>query len=422
MKCARILENEEERLIALLAYDVMDTDPEQAYDDLTRIASEICGTPIALVSLVDDERQWFKSKVGLDAEETSREIAFCPHAILEPTQVFVVPDALEDERFADNPLVTGEPHIRFYAGAPLVNSDGLAMGTLCVIDHQPRQLEETQLATLEALARQVVGQLELRKKNLELRRAVTSLKSANEDLQDFTAFAAHDLRSPLNRILAYSSFLKDQEDGKLSPESAADLQRISDSAKGMETLLSSMLDLCGARQGELNDSSVALTDCANLAIEGLQDRIKEKKALICLDELPCVRGDMTLLTQVFHNLIENALKFHGDEAPRIDLTCIYEGNNPSVMVGDNGIGMEKSQAERIFRPFKRAHDNERIDGSGIGLAVVRKIVERHGGEIHVDSAPGEGAQFMFTLAGMRMPRRPPCRESLMESNVSFEGI
>ncbi|MEM7515626.1 MAG: ATP-binding protein, partial [Planctomycetota bacterium] len=322
----------------------------------------------------------------------------------------------------DNPLVTGEPHVRFYAGASLVNSKGLPMGTLCVIDHQPRELTESQLVTLQALARQIVGQLELRKTNIELRRAVTSLKGNNEDLKNFTAFAAHDLRSPLNRIIAYSSFLKDQEAGKLSSASASDLDRIQDSAKGMETLLSSMLDLCGVGQGELSDSSVALTDCANLAIEALQGPIREKKAQVCVDILPCVRGDMTLLTQVFHNLIENALKFSGEEAPRIDLTCIYEGSEPSVLVGDNGIGMERSQAERIFQPFKRAHENERIDGSGIGLAVVRKIIERHGGQIHVDSAPGEGAQFLFTLAGMRMPRTPQSRESLTANDVSFEGL
>ena len=154
--------NEEQRLAALQNYDVLDTLPEQAYDDITRLASEICGTPIALVSLIDGERQWFKSKVGLEVAQTSRDVAFCAHALGAPHDLLLVPNALEDERFASNPLVTGAPDIRFYAGAPLATENGEVLGTLCVLDDQPRQLSEAQLQSLRSLARQVMAQLELR--------------------------------------------------------------------------------------------------------------------------------------------------------------------------------------------------------------------------------------------------------------------
>jgi GAF domain-containing protein len=153
--------DERERLAALLGYEILDTQPERAFDDLARLAGAVSETPIALVSLVDETRQWFKARLGLAAEETPRELAFCAHAILED-RVLVVEDAAADPRFADNALVTGEPGIRFYAGAPLRTPSGHQIGTICAIDRRPRELDENQLAALQALARLVVDELELR--------------------------------------------------------------------------------------------------------------------------------------------------------------------------------------------------------------------------------------------------------------------
>ncbi len=160
-------QNEKKRLHVLWQYDVLDTVPEEVFDDLTELAARICEAPIALISLVDENRQWFKSRVGTTMTETAREISFCAHAIKQP-DLFIVPDALEDARFASSPLVTSEPKIRFYAGAPLISPDGFALGTLCVIDKVPRELRPDQKRALTILARHVVSQLELRRRSREL--------------------------------------------------------------------------------------------------------------------------------------------------------------------------------------------------------------------------------------------------------------
>ncbi len=168
--------NEAERLKSLHSYKILDTDPEQAFDDLSLIASKICNAPVAMITLVDENRQWFKSRIGTDLRETPRSISFCAHAI-QQKGVFTVPDALNDPRFKNNPGVTGNPHIRFYAGAPIESSDGQALGTLCVIDFVPRTLTEDQNHALQALERQVAAQMELRRNLEELRVALHGIEA-----------------------------------------------------------------------------------------------------------------------------------------------------------------------------------------------------------------------------------------------------
>ncbi|GAB3314508.1 hypothetical protein GCM10027299_02700 [Larkinella ripae] len=181
MKPAPLPPDEAARLQALADYNLLDSLPEPVFEDIIRLASEICRTPISLISLVDQNRQWFKAKQGLKGDETAREESFCAHAILNPEEVFIVTDARQDERFHDNPLTTGDPHVVFYAGVPLVNPNGYPLGSLCVIDKRPRTLTENQIASLKALAKWVAGEFELRKVREELEKSRQSLQFARQE-------------------------------------------------------------------------------------------------------------------------------------------------------------------------------------------------------------------------------------------------
>ena len=190
---APTLQSEKKRLNVLWQYEVLDTVPEELFDDLTELAARICEAPIALISLVDENRQWFKSKVGITVNETSRDVSFCAHAI-QQSDLFIVPDASKDPRFAQNPLVTSSPRIRFYAGAPLITADGYALGTLCVIDKVPRELRPDQKQALTILARHVVSQLELRRRSRDL----SSIREENEKLRAELAEARRKLNGREN--------------------------------------------------------------------------------------------------------------------------------------------------------------------------------------------------------------------------------
>lgn len=223
--------NESDRLFQLKALEILDTEPESIYDEVTRLASHIGGTPISLVSLVDEDRQWFKSKVGLGASQTPRDVAFCSHAILGKG-LFEIPDSRKDSRFSDNPLVTGEPRVIFYAGVPLEIEAGVSVGTLCVIDHQPRQLTKEQVQALECLGNQVIAYLKLRRSHRELQQVMKARSI-------FFAAMSHEIRTPMNGILGLTKVVLDS----VTEETAREKLRLVQSCGNtLLTLINDILD------------------------------------------------------------------------------------------------------------------------------------------------------------------------------------
>ena len=263
--------NEKERLRALQSYEILDTEPEAAFDDLTELASQLCGAPVALVSLLDAHRQWFKSHHGLDASETPRDLAFCAHAILKPGPL-VVPDALADERFRDNPLVTGEPRVRAYAGVPLVDPDGHALGTLCVIDHAPRTFTPEALEVLQRLGRQVVAQL-------QLRRALRHARESAETQSRFLANMSHEIRTPLNGVIGLTGLLLDTH---LATQQRELVATVRDCGEHLLALVDDILDYSKLEAGKLVLESTAfdLKALAERALAMVESASSPRKRLI----------------------------------------------------------------------------------------------------------------------------------------------
>ena len=390
--------NEVERLLALDSYSVLDTLPEESYNDLTKIASIICNTPIALVTFIDEKRQFLKSRHGIEATETPREVAFCGHAINMPSELMMVEDARLDDRFSDNPLVTGDLQVVFYAGMPLVTNDGFALGTLCVIDHQPKELTPDQQSALKSLANQVVQLLELRKKNNLLLQTQQKLLSAAKEMEVFAYTASHDLKEPLRMVKSFMNLLEKKYADNLDDTAKKYIHYAVDGTERMELLIGDLLEYARAGNGNIEVKGKAINEILEEIKKLYWLVIQEKSVSIALTGLSEIELNHTSTRQVLQNLIGNAIKYQSPGVqPLIVVNLADQLSHWLISVSDNGIGIAIENLENVFTPFKRLNSGKDYAGTGIGLAICKKIVEKQEGKIWVESKPGVGSIFYFTL-------------------------
>lgn len=398
MIAAQEHKKELERLKNLTSYSILDTLPEEDYDNLTTIAAEICDTPISLISLVDKERQWFKSNHGLGARQTPREYAFCAHAINDSENMFIIQDARKDNRFHDNPLVTGEPHVIFYAGIPLISDEGYPLGTLCVIDHKPKELNQNQIQSLSALSKQVMNLLELRKSKYLLEQTLVSLKEKNEKLDRFALLAAHDFKSPLIEISYLTQIFSEEYASRFDERGKEMLDLMNNSSDRLRRLIEGLLDYsrsdCNLQEQE---SNINLEVLKNNLISIL--KFNTEFNLILNSNLKQITIHPTIITQILLNLITNAVKYNDKTLPKIEIGVADIITHYQFYVRDNGPGISPKHFNNIFKIFEVLTQEDRFGqrGNGIGLANVKKMVEQSGGTIHVESELGKGTTFRFTI-------------------------
>lgn len=389
---------EEERIKLLESYSILDTLPELDYDNLTAIAAEICGTPISLISFVDKERQWFKSRHGIDVSETSRDYSFCAHAINDPHNVLIIEDSRKDERFFDNPFVTSDPNVIFYAGVPLINENGLPLGSICVIDHKPKILSQNQIRSLQALSDQIMKLLELRLKSMELEKVIVKLEKKNLELERFANIAAHDLKSPLANVSGLANLFIENYKTIIDEEGHEIINLIKSSSDKLKEMIDGLLEYSKADR-------IVTENKVDLSLQVLKNEIsnlfvfKNNCSITFESNIDIIKTNKTAVEQILINLIANAIKYNDKEITEIKIEVLEDDEFYKISVADNGPGILNENHILIFQIFEVVTDQDRFGqkGNGIGLATVKKIVEELGGTIYVESEIGNGAKFVFTI-------------------------
>ncbi|HSI69930.1 MAG TPA: GAF domain-containing sensor histidine kinase [Gillisia sp.] len=389
---------EEQRLLALEELQLIPVSPEDNFDNITKLASFICKTPVSLITIIGGDKQWMKSATGTDAIEIDRDISHCTHAILEPDSLMEVRDTRNDQRFAENPFTIGHPPILFYAGMPLKAPNGSALGTLCVLDTEPRSLDEGQKDALKALAKQVENLFELRRQNVHLQKVKEQLDVRNTQLKDFAGTVAHDMKMPLANIIITSDLLRAKYGDQLDLQGKEYLQYLKQSSYKLSNYIQGILE--HYESDTLTSSNFEEFDIHDL-LEGIIDLLNiDYDCIINLpEENKVINGNRSALEQIFLNLIGNSIKYTSHEKIRINIDFTEDKDYYHFSVEDNGIGIPQDRQEEIFELFTVLADKDRSGnrGNGIGLSTVKKLILSLEGNIKVRSQVNKGTIIDFSV-------------------------
>jgi signal transduction histidine kinase/DNA-binding NarL/FixJ family response regulator len=395
--------NEEKRLAALKRYNILDTLPQRAFDDATRLVSYICGVPIAHISFIDENRQWFKSEIGIGVSEVPREISFCQYTIMD-TKMVEIPDTHLNERFKEDPNVVDGFKVRFYVGIPLTTPDGHNIGTICAIDHVSKELDDNQRNALSIIAKHVMNQLELRTKNLELNAQKKIAERAVFVKDSFLANMSHEIRTPLNAIIGFTDLLAQTT---LDAVQRDYIDSVQIAGENLLLIVNDILDLSKIESGSLTIDAVPFN--LKKTLKHVYDLLKVKvpkdvEFNLFLDaNMPeIVIGDQGRLNQILVNLTGNAIKFTEEGEVTLTVKNIEESDDQCSIrftVKDSGIGIPENKLKTIFERFTQAEQSttRRFGGTGLGLNIVKQLVELHNSEIHVKSKEGRGSEFFFVF-------------------------
>lgn len=381
----------------LIELNLLDTQSEIMFDDITKLASKICETPVALITVLDIHKQLFKSRFGLSITETSIEQAFCKIAIERPDEMLCIEDARIDSRFSNNPLVYENPKIVSYHGVPLKSISGIALGTLCVIDYKEKKLSDEQKEMLIILSKHIEYLIELRSKTKLINEYQQKIEKAAKDMEDFVNIAVHDLKAPIRSIDSFMKLLDKKHEANWDDKDQKYIEFILQSTVKMTNLISDLLAYAKSTKSDENFETFDVKELITELFNNLTCNLIEKPALV-IGEMPHIHSSKIAFTVLFTNFISNAIKYKKEEAPlTIEIDCLKEDEFLIFSIKDNGIGIESKFYDYIFKPFKRLHSNSKYEGSGLGLAICKKIADNLNAEITVTSNLDKGATFILKV-------------------------